>query len=272
MKRIAIVAGGWHFPMHFYATVPELVLPPEWKADYFVVTHRSPDLAVVREEKLGLPMGDDFVSRADYAMYCGLVFPATQVLHDLGWEVQEAPNTCGDWGFFNQWLAQNDYTVYDVVLNCHDDTYIYEDKLFMDVLGETAELYDRAGPCWKKDWLVLGNGFYRQAPQAYVRGSFEFWKRAMISKLGGNFELGTTALDRTGLTDSPKDMDALSPWNYITEPVRRYFVQHRLADKILYLSPYYRVSKYVVEGERGFINRQGGAPWSFNEGLKVLCP
>src|SRR5436190_10194446 len=123
--RLAIIAGGWHWPLDFYGKI-------SWQAggtDLFVVAHRNPELPIVREEKAEIlatatgPLAD--LDRELYADY-----PTVAMLQNRGWNYEEAPNTVGDWGFFNQWLERHDYRKYDVILNCHDDTFIRRPGVF----------------------------------------------------------------------------------------------------------------------------------------------
>jgi hypothetical protein len=285
VKQLAIIAGGWHFPYPFYLDVALMPVPEGWTVDLFCVAHRDPSLDCVRDEKAEtrlrterLIAGNscDFCARCDVVMYEPPP-PDIDELERLGWRVQMAPNTVGDWGFFNQWLDEHDYGDYDLLLNCHDDTFIRDSSLLVDVLTHKATVYGSSGASVDQTriegnpWLILGNGRYPTAPDAYVRGSFEFWKPRMLDLLGGKIDLGNISLTREGLTDSPTELGALMAWNDTAVPVRDFMVSRGLADKVLYLSPYYRISKYVIEGERGFISRRGGAPWSFEAGLKELA-
>lgn len=273
--RLAIIAGGWHFPYPFYLDVALMSLPSGWRVDLFCVAHRDPALECVREEHYDVAASGplDFCGDCDRALY-GPHPPDVHELERLGWRVQMAPNTVGDWGFFNQWLDGHNYRDYDLLLNCHDDTFIRDSSLLVDVLGGQIQLYNAGGEGMfvsPANWLILGNGRYPQAPEAYVRGSFEFWQPQMLHLLGGKIDLGNISLTREGLTDSPTELGALMAWNDTAVPVRDFMMRRGLADKVMYLSPYYRISKYVIEGERGFISRQGGAPWSFQAGLKELA-
>ena len=135
----------------------------------------------------------------------------------MGWKYVEAPNTFGDWGFFNQWLEGHDYREYDVILNCHDDTFIRSRPKFW---------YQSPVP-----WLILTNGTYPEAPEAYVRGSFEFWRREMLDMLGGRIDVGNVTLTREGQTDSPEGMAALNPWNEIGTPLRRFMMDSKLGNR-----------------------------------------
>lgn len=261
--KLAVVAGGWHWPLHFFQAIAEQASG----ADLFVVAHRSPELAIVREEKREiLEMARGELADLDRELYAD--FPTVGGLRSLGWSYQEAPNTCGDWCFFNQWLKTHDYRNYDLILNCHDDTYVRD-----DVIGIVCDpFYSAMRPAegWQfNDWLILANGRYPEAPEAYVRGSFEFWRREMLDLLGGQIDLGEVGLTREGQVDTPKGLNALSAWNNTGVPLRQFMAERGLSKRIAYLSPYYRISPWVIEGERGFLHLKGGAPWSFAEGLKA---
>lgn len=245
--KIAVVAGGWHWPLDLFTKM-------SWRfasADLFVVAHRNPELPIVREEKLEIlqaatgPLAD--IDRELYSE-----FPTVAGLRNRGWNYSEEPNVCGDWCFFNQWLEAHDYRKYDVILNCHDDTFIRSYGLLQQLAG---------------DWLLLANGRYPEAPAGYVRGSFEFWKRELLDMLGGHIDIGDCGLTREGKTDTPKGLQALSEWNNTGVPLRDFMVRRGIADRIAYLSPYYRVSPYIIEGERGFMHFREGAPWSLDAGL-----
>jgi hypothetical protein len=260
--KLAIILGGWHWPAHPFAHIAAQAKG----ADLYAVGHRSPDLPIVREEKREtLEHLSGELAHLDRELYRG--YASTDSLRSLGWQYQEEPNTMGDWEFFNQWLATHDYRKYDVVLNCHDDTYFRRDDLFSHLKTITAPL-DSQSPRNER-WLVLTNGVYPEAPIGYLRGSFEFWRREMLDMLGGKIPLGDVGLTRVGKTDTPEGLDALSEWNATCDPLRRFMVDQKLTDRITYLSQHYRVSPWVIEGERGLLSNQGGAPWSFAEGLKV---
>lgn len=247
--KLAIVVGGWHWPLEFF----ENVAACGTGADLFVVAHRSPELSIVREEKAEvLETARGSLADLDRWLYSR----ATTIdgLQKTGWNYVEEPNTYGDWGFFNQWLAKNDHRKYDIILNCHDDTHLRRPDLF-DQLGG--------------DWLLLANGKYPEAPEGYVRGSFEFWKSEFLDMLGGRIDMGHVRLTREGKVDSPKDLRALSAWNKTNVPLRDFMVRRGLDARIRYLSPHYRISPWIIEGERGFMHKMSGAAWSFEAGLKA---
>lgn len=253
--KLAIVVGGWHWPLQ-----PFLQLSIQATgADLYAIGHRSPDLPIVREEKREIlakaegPLGG--LDRDLYTDYARI-----DRLRELGWKFEEAPNTVGDWGFFNQWLERYGYKRYDIILNCHDDTWIQ------------PGLIDELIRVRNENWLLLANGRYPQAPPAYVRGSFEFWKRELLDMLGGRIDLGTVNLSREGRIDTPQGIHALSEWNNTGVPLRQFLVSKGLAGRVSYLSPYYRISRWAIEAERGFLHYQDGAPWSFLDGVRDFMP
>lgn len=251
--RLAIVVGGWHWPLQPFLQMSIQATG----ADLFAIGHRSPDLPIVREEKKEiLAKARGPLAKLDRELY--REYATVDHLRELGWKYEEAPNTVGDWGFFNQWLERYGYKHYDVILNCHDDTYIIQSGLFDQA---------RTG-----NWLLLANGRYAQAPAAYVRGSFEFWKTELLGMLGGRVDLGPVRLTREGKTDTPSGLQALAEWNNTGVPLRDFMVKKGLANRVSYLSCFYRISKWVIEAERGFLHYKDGAPWSFEDGVEAILP
>ena len=49
MKKILVIATGWHFSSHFYENMIKQIIPDGWEVDYFCVSHRDPSIA--KEEK-----------------------------------------------------------------------------------------------------------------------------------------------------------------------------------------------------------------------------
>lgn len=252
--KLAIVVGGWHWPEHFFASIAI----QSAGADLFAVAHRHPELPIVHEEKDFLwtdaRVGDGPLLDVDRTLYRKIA--TVHRLRALGWEYQEEPNTIGDWGFFNQWLAQHDWRRYDAILNCHDDNFVRRDDLVEILVNSDA--------------LLLAHGRYPEAPAGYVRGSFELWHRDLLDALGGQIDMGAIGLTRVGQTDSPEDLEALSEWNNTAVPLRRFMVERGWDKRIGYLSKFYRISPWLIEGERGFVHRTGGAPWSFKAGLEAF--
>ncbi len=257
--KLAIVAGGWHYPMHFYRECARLASG----ADLFCIAHRSPKCREVREEKRTLFYPID--SKALWAQLQAIdqdlyrEVTSISVISDLGWNCIAAPNVAGDWYFFNQWLEMFDYRKYDVILNCHDDTYLRPGKNVFRAMWEEPF----------GSWMMLANGRYPESPVGYVRGSFEFWRRELLDLLGGKIPMPELSLTREGLTDSPKDFTTLMPWNAIGDPLRKFLVERKLTDRVAFLSSHYRVSEYVIECERGLISSNVGSPWSYIKGLEA---
>ncbi len=257
--KLAIIVGAWHWPSHIFRRVPRLA----GGADLFVVAHRSIDDA-------HFPPGFEIklsecskLREIDMEMYGGWPLRFDH-LRMLDWSYQDAPNTSGDWTFFNQWLETHDYRQYDVILNCHDDTYFRPGVNVFDSVRLDCMLRPSSG----YGALMIANGKFPRCPAGYVRGSFEFWTRELLDMLGGRIPIPDMKLDRTGLTDTPKDFEALMEWNAIGDPLRRFFVDNKLVDRVQYLSDFYRVSEYVIEGERGLISNNWAIPASFNAGLE----
>ena len=253
--RIAVVAGGWHYPSHFFRA---LSAQADNMVELFCIGHRSPDLSIVRDEKLQtIGAAEGALADLDRTLYES--FAGEGTLRGLGWDYREAPNTVGDWGFLNQWLGMLDYKLFDLILFAHDDTFIRRRDLFTALRERHAA---------EPDVLLWTNGRYPEAPLGYARGSLEVFTPALLDMLGGSIPLAETGLSREGKTDSPAGLEALSAWNANGEPLRTFMNECRL--RVGYLSQYYRVSDYVIEGERGLLNALGGAPWSYNAGLKAL--
>lgn len=254
--KLAIVVGGWHWPLSFFARMSAQANG----ADLFVVAHRKPELSIVREEKREiLEKAEGPLAELDRILY--RQYSSVHGLRLLGWKYMEEPNTIGDWGFFNQWLARHDFRKYDAILNCHDDNWIRRGDLLQQIQLNWSG---------NRSWLLLSNGRYSSAPRGYARGSFEVWTKELLEQLGGKIDLGPISLTREGKTDSPEGLDALAAWNNTCVPLRDFMLEQEETDTVEYLSPYYRVSPWLIEGERGFLHYQGGAPWSFNEGLKAF--
>jgi hypothetical protein len=102
-KRLAVVAGGWHYPLQFYQEMARQKIPPGWDVDFFCVGHRpapgKPDekdaLGIWDKDKIGLFLYD--LDRILYGQFADL-----NALESLGWFYSLEPNTMGDYGFTNQ--------------------------------------------------------------------------------------------------------------------------------------------------------------------------
>jgi hypothetical protein len=293
MKKILILATGWHFSSHFYEHMIKQIVPTGWKADYFCVAHRMPDDPNVISEKEHVrnASGDNFLDELDAIMYeC----PITKVqIEDLGWEFMLEDNTIGDMEVFNQWSDKYDYTDYDVVLITHDDNFILSDKLFEDVLKGNIEVYKPIvssrygnGHQFKTErvklddkWLFIDNGYTEKILKAFEpRGSFCFYKKELIDLLPNNkFDMDyddDAVLTRVGKTDSV-GYDAISSWNSCAGNFRDFLYdalpELELVNRTNWLSNTKRVSGYCIEGERGFIiNRRADGERYVSDVQRIL--
>lgn len=251
MKKLAIVVSGWHYGMGFYETMSKQTIPKGWSVDMFVVSHRDPSFAK-------MPQFEDSIrGELDRKLYPSIA--SIKDMEKLGFEYKEYPNTIGDWGNSNQWLEENDYKEYDLFLFTHDDNLLLRYDMLEVVCNEM----------YKDKWLILTNT--TGVPVGSIRGSFEFFKREMLDKLGGKFDLSDTTLDRTGKSDNPEDWKDLFDWNTTVYPLASFLTKKKLWSKVIVFSPVYRVSLFCVEGERGLIaNSQPNNRPIEDEGFKWL--
>lgn len=249
-KKIAVIAGGWHFPIAFFEQMAEQKIPAGWEADLFCVSHRDPAYAVEEKKNMMASLGYDRRSLYDRILYRKVAMVAD--IESLGWKYSLEPNTMGDWGYFNQWLLRHDYKKYDKFLITHDDNFILTDQMFTDILPQ-------------EDWLVLTNStgnsqrrlrqWLHLPKPSSLRGSFGFFTREMLDMMGGKFDLSRTTLTREGQFTTPSSFTALSDWNQNTKPLADFIHAHKIENKIKPLSQYYRMSTYCIEGERGYIHK-----------------
>ncbi len=250
MKKLAVVAGGWHFPYLFYKQIAEQQIPEGWEVDLFCVSHRDPKYSAPEKAEVLKGLGYDRRALYDRLMYAQV--PTVEEIEALGFKYSLEPNTMGDWGITNQWLEKYDYKQYDKLLYTHDDNFILTDQMWMDLLPQD-------------DWLILTNSTghsqrrlrqWLHLPKPFMaRGSFEFFTREAMDRIGGTFDLYKTSLTRIGKFDSPKDFGELSDWNESDHAVREAVEKAGLLPRVKALSDYYRMSKYCLEGERGFIHK-----------------
>jgi len=248
-KKIAIIASGWHYPLHFYKSMTEQALPEGWEAEMFCVAHRDPRHSKAKDyiKTLGEGLREDL----DRKLYDKIA--TKKDIKELGWNYKLYPNTIGDWGNANQWLEENNYKDYDVLFITHDDNFIINNTFIYSVLES-------------KDWDIITNS--TGMPPGYLRGSCEFFKKEVIEKIGGKFDLSEVKLTREGKTDNP-NREGLLDWNNTVFPLMKQIQKYDF--KVSALSPCYRVSMFCIEGERGFISQTHGINTAYEEqGLKVL--
>jgi hypothetical protein len=250
-KKIAVIVSGWHYPLHFYEQIKNQKIPDGWEVDLFCVSHRSPDLELIRTETSEYisTLGDTFLNRLDKFMYSKIA--TVEEIERLGFEYVEEPNTMGDWESVNQWLDKHNYKDYDFFLTTHDDNFIVGDNIFTDAVLQ----FDY------NDWLVISNSKSHNPRQKNYTGraSFDFFKKELLELLGGKFDVGMEErLQRVGKIDNPKDPSALKNWNGQLDNFIEFIKNNELNDKMRTLSDVYRVSNFCIEGERGFLSAGGG--------------
>ena len=71
MKKILVIATGWHFSSHFYENMAKQIVPDGWEIDYFCVAHRLPedDDTIQEKEDVRNSNGDNFLNQLDQMMY-----------------------------------------------------------------------------------------------------------------------------------------------------------------------------------------------------------
>lgn len=252
MKKVAVIAGGWHFPITFFEQMAQQTVPAGWQVDLFCISHRDPIYSAEDKRDILPQLGLSYPEVLDRILYRKVA--SVEEIEALGWTYHLCPNTIGDWGNTNQWLEKYDYREYDVLLATHDDNFIVGNKLFVDIL--TGD----------RSWLMLTNSTgsantwqefikVRILHRALnVRGSFEFFTPELLERMGGKFDLSDTSLTREGELHADLSLKTLNNWNMNVLPLRRFIDKHGLAARVRALSNTYRVSDYCIEGERGFIS------------------
>ena len=269
MNKILVVATGWHFSSHFYENMIRQKSLKGWKIDYYCVAHREPEdeNTITEKDHVRSNKSENYLDQLDKMMY---EYPiTTDEIKNLGWNFMLEDNTIGDMECFNQWADHYDYKDYDFVLITHDDNLILSDQLFVDIVNGV----DVHKPIFEKryskhqfptevvkldNWLFLDNGYTEQIPKAFEpRGSFSFYKKELIDMLPDNkFDMyqpgGEGVVTRVGKTNSVGH-NGISAWNAHSGTFRDFLYDSNLVENTRWLSDMKRVSKYCVEGERGFI-------------------
>jgi len=270
--KIAVVASGWHFPLHFFKSIAAQQLPTGWSHDLFCVAHREPKYSAEEKGAIVSNLGWSYREVLDKILYEKVA--TVEDMEALGWKYMLEPNTVGGWGNTNQWLEKYDYKQYDMLLATHDDNLILTDRLYLDLLVPEG------------DWLITTNSagsdplsrreklkrlFMPWKKPVAMRGSFEFIKPQVLDMLGGRFDLGPTTLNREGQVHATRDQMLLRDWNDMVRPLKRLLAEKGMKHKVKRLSPYLRMSEYCLEGQRGFVSMsQRGQRERENKGLALV--
>ena len=266
-KKLAVVIGGWHYPYEYYRQIKAQKIPAGWELDYFIVSHRDPELPIVFDEKQPLleSRGDGLLQSFDKELYGRII--TKQELSDMGFVYNVEQSSIGDLYQLNQWTKRHYNGQYDKVLFTHDDNYLLSDSLFVDILEHKTELFFNTEKNKVSqapldfDWRHLSSGVLENT--ITPRTSFTFLDKELLDKLVLDLEEITTKgvdLDRTGensslyyLEDKQVSRVPLSSWNCPSRNFVNWMIQNDYASKSVRLSPVYRANRYIIEGERGFI-------------------
>jgi hypothetical protein len=254
MKKLAVLVSGWHFPLHFYKAIAEQQIPPGWSVDLFCISHRDPHYSLEEKKESVANLGSSYAESLDKVLYEKIA--TVEEIEALSWNYKLYPNTVGDFGNTNQWLEEHDYKQYDVLLASHDDNFILNDRLYVDLLAKDPSwliLTNSKGSLGLSNWKEFVKVNILKRP-INVRGSFEFFKKEIFDMLGGKFDLTGVTLSREGNFLSPKNFKSINNWNMVVAPLRKFLEEHHLASRVVPISNTYRVSDYCIEGERGFIS------------------
>ena len=277
-KKLAVVIGGWHYPHTYYKQIKAQKIPDGWEVDYFVVSHRDPELPIVFDEKQPLleSRGDGLLQSFDNELYSRII--TKKELSEMGFIYNVEESSIGDLYQLNQWVKRHYEGQYDKVLYTHDDNYMLSDQLFIDILEYKAQLFISEDvnklkeiPS-KTEWCHLAAGI--QEDTMVPRMSFTFLDKELLDKVKDKLEYITTVdvdLVRPGETNTLYDVvdggqistSALVSWNAPCRSFVQWMRDNNYVDRSARLSPYYRVTKYFIEGERGFM-------WTYNGEKGIL--
>lgn len=251
--KVAIVVGGWYFPRHLYKTVIQAKVPQGFDLEYFTITHRDPLQVDISAEML--PRIKD-ENKYDKELYSDII--SLDEISKLGYKVIQAPNLVGDYFFFNQWAQVHDYREYDYVLFMHDDNYLLEgfQDIFIDIFSKDLQAYKHNGKQWHPAPL-LDFSYIANSPvgdRRTARGSFSIWSRSFLEELGGEFSMNNVKLTRQGEHSTPPSHLDLADWNMVGHNLQRFVEDNGYMDTTYRLSEFYRVSKYMIECERGLVS------------------
>tara|TARA_A100001515_G_scaffold108345_1_gene89167 strand:+ start:1503 stop:2396 length:894 start_codon:yes stop_codon:yes gene_type:complete len=282
MKKLAVIVCGWHYPDYFYKQFPSQKIPSDWEVDYFCISHRNPKHAV-GEKNVNKCSEKETLSYLDWFFYKNIA--TIESIEKYGWKYIEKPNTMGDWGVFNQWIEDYDYRDYDMLFLAGDDNLVINDSLLDYVLGNKFKTIFSNGDVgkysggdtdpqvleYKDDWLVLANN----CPQGrgMLRGSFDFFKPEIFDMLGGKFDFSGCDMEaRLDNKETPtKHFESVSmSWNNQCVQFMKFIEDNKLYPRIKFLSPYYRVSEFCIEGERGYLKNRNASGDSYMRGINYL--
>ena len=254
MKKIAVIVGGWYFPVHLYERVRSMKRPKKSKIDLFVVSHRKPTPKIATSL---LSKRTGRLAKYDEILYEKII--SIQELEQLHFTYFEKDNVIGDYYFFNQWAENCNYKDYTHIIFMHDDNFLLESfsNILVDIFDKGIYLYGYENG-WKKqvkstevDWHYIANSAVGDRKTA--RGSFSIWTKHVLETMGGSFSMKGVAVRRTGETSEPRNFGSLD-WNTVGTNFQQHIERKSLLPYSYRISPYYRVSPYIIECERGLVS------------------
>lgn len=269
--KIAVIVGGWHYPKHFYKNLINQTFL-DGDMDFFVVSHRDPKDVISPTQDLKSNPKNSFLVSLDRILYDSII--TYEEIQNLGYLLLKCDNVVGDYYFFNQWTEYFDFTDYDYINFLHDDNYLLPafNSLFHDLI-KGLEGYVYNGSFWEPKRISLETSDYianSVVPRrSTARGSFSIWSKKLLEAMGGKFSIDGVNVRRTGLIDNPS-FYALD-WNTVGTNFQRFVEDNNFTPTSYRLSKYYRVSSYMIEGERGLVSsQQSAANKTFNEGVRFF--
>lgn len=251
MKNLAIIITGWHFPYLFFEQLNKQIKPKDWNIDSFLISHRDPKKAF-NEKKI--KKTNNILNQIDLKMYSKQV--DKQTIEKFKIKYIQKPNDFGNWHAFNQWKEDYDWKKYDLFFIVHDDTYLMNDLVLKNILEGNVELYqtkqNNNDQLFKSkfhdNWLLLSNGANGgpNNKDFFIRGSFDFFKKELLLMLDGEFSMNGVA--------HKNKLKKLGEWNKMLDNLSVFFRKNNILHKVSYLSPYYRISPYAIDGERGLMS------------------
>lgn len=269
--KIALIAGGWHFPKHFYDTALTVNIPQGVEVDFYAMCHRNMNEKLHQEYKIKTQKLEGPLGELDRELYAD--FASVEYLNSIGWRAVLCENTIGDFFFINQWL--NTYTQeYDIYIYLSDDVYLTSEwkNFITDLISGTMEVYEHNGTGWyagtlSPDWVWIGN--CPNGARKVMRSSTGIFTNSFIKQIG-RFRMDKISLTRTNASDNRWNSKDVEDWNQVQRNLQD-FLEATKQDHLSYrLSTSYRVSKYMIEAERGLLsnNNVGAFQSSYNTGLK----
>lgn len=252
MNKIAVIVGGWYFPKHLYDNVIQLIAPMDYTLEFFVMSHRNPIKTNISQEMLSRSESNNMFDNKLYSEIASY-----EHLIELGYNVHECDNAIGDYYFFNQWAELYDYTQFDYVIFMHDDNYILPEfkHLLTHLFEKQINLYK-----FNKSWVSTTKyddfDYIANSPvgnRKTARGSFSIWSKKLLQSMNGKFSMNDVKLDRTNLNDTPYGHELLADWNMVGRNFQDHVEANNFMQSTYRLSNVYRISKYLIEAERGLI-------------------